>query len=118
MEARAGTRAAAEAASSASATVLHPASTTAATVSSQVASRGSRREASGLAARAASRGISNGRYTNSRIWLPPVLTGTLAAGQQPTQQPRVPAGQAGNEPGQHGPVVHAGIQCPAHLAGR
>ncbi len=44
--------------------------------------------------------------------------GRLAAGQQPAQQARVPAGQAGHEPGQHGAVVHAGVQCAAHLAGR
>ena len=98
--------------------MLHPARTTAATVSSQVASRGSSRAASGLAAAAASTGISNGRYTSSRTWLPPVLAGAVAAGQQPAQQARVPAGQAGHEPGQHGAVVHAGIQRAAHLAGR
>ena len=111
-----GTRAAAEAASSASATVLHAARITVAAVSSQVASRGSSRAASGLAVAAASTGISNGRYTRSRTWLPPVLT--VAAGQQLAQQARIPAGQAGYEPGQHGTVIHIGIQCTAHLAGR
>src|SRR5215472_10272180 len=108
-----GTRAAADAASSASATVLHAARITVAAVSSQVASRGSSRAASGLAATAASTGMSNGRYTSSRTWLPPVLA---AAGQQLAQQARVPAGQAGHEPGQHGIVIHIGIQGTAHLA--